>query len=263
MYHNDHWARLTASIACIIHLPLCPTVSHAWFLIQNTRLNPCSLKDTPRHLDTCSRSCQRETRQAKPLYASEIPINVISDRSERLHGTRLDGCLTTNRTATGCCCTIPISCKADSRSRFVVQCRLSIHTLARIWLTSQNTFPSPPFVLAHGLEPTHRLEVIKAVLQAQQKLHAVIRCHECLSTRHSLSKILTACLTLLGIQDQGEQYDRLDNVNALQTSLEKMFRKHKRKVVVVLDGWEEEKGQPPTLLPALARLGDLVCDRPA
>ena len=60
------------------------------------------------------------------------------------------------------------------------------------------------------------------------------------------------------MEADAEQYDRLDSVNALAMNLEKLFRKQNRKIVLVLDEPDEQRGAVATLPPALARLGDLV-----
>jgi origin recognition complex subunit 5 len=88
--------------------------------------------------------------------------------------------------------------------------------------------------------------------------YAAIQCQECLSQRHLLSKIFSACLTTLAVEEDDEQYDRIDTVNALAVGLEKLFRRHAQKLVLVLDEIDEQRGAVATLLPALARLGDLV-----
>ena len=96
------------------------------------------------------------------------------------------------------------------------------------------------------------------MLAARQIRHAVVRCQESLSQRHLLSKIFAACLTTLDLEAGAEQHDKLDSINALANNLEKLFRKEQRRVVLVLDEVDEQGGAAVTLLPALARLGDLV-----
>ena len=110
----------------------------------------------------------------------------------------------------------------------------------------------------YGLEQTHKLEVVTALLEARELRHAVVRCQESLSQRHLLSKIFAACLTALELEADAEQCDRLDSINALTVNLEKVFRTQDRKIVLVLDELDEQRGAAATLLPALARLGDLV-----
>jgi hypothetical protein len=52
----------------------------------------------------------------------------------------------------------------------------------------------------------------------------------------------------------------MDNINALAGNLRRLFeRAEGRKFVVVIEDADELKQPGPTLLPALARLGDMVC----
>lgn len=65
-------------------------------------------------------------------------------------------------------------------------------------------------------------------------------------------------MRLLGKEDDTERYDRLDSINALVSDLKKLLQKRKQKLVVVLAGVDQQRGATPTLLPALARLSDVV-----
>ena len=62
----------------------------------------------------------------------------------------------------------------------------------------------------------------------------------------------------LGIEEENEQFERIDSINALVVGLEKLFRKRDERLILVLDAIDEQKGAGVTLLPGLARLGDLV-----
>ena len=86
----------------------------------------------------------------------------------------------------------------------------------------------------------------------------IIKCRECLSQRHLLPKIFAAGLRALDAEGEAEQYDRIDSINALVVNLEKLFRKRNERMMVVLDAIDKQRGAGATLLPALARLGDLV-----
>jgi len=80
-----------------------------------------------------------------------------------------------------------------------------------------------------------------------------------LSQRHLLSKIFAACVSALQQEEEIEIFDRVDNLNALVVSLQKLLKNRRRKFVLVLDGIDKQRGGTATLLPALARIGDLVC----
>ncbi|KIV86093.1 hypothetical protein PV11_01728 [Exophiala sideris] len=122
-----------------------------------------------------------------------------------------------------------------------------------------NVFPSPPILVAHGLEGTHKTEVIVNVLRKQGLEHAVIKSRECLTQRHLLSKIFACCISALGPESDIEQFDRVDSINALLGNLRKLYeRAGPRKFVVVLEGIDRLRQPGPTLLPALARLGNQI-----
>jgi origin recognition complex subunit 5 len=112
--------------------------------------------------------------------------------------------------------------------------------------------------VVHGLDGTGKLEVISTVLEARNIGHTLVRSRECLSQRHLLGKIFTSCMNALEQQESIEEYDRVDSLNALSVGLQRLFRKLPRKLVVVLDAIDEVKGAGSTMLPALARLGDMV-----
>ncbi len=125
-----------------------------------------------------------------------------------------------------------------------------------------DTFPSPPILVAYGLEQSSKRDVILSVLQARSIAHTVIKTKECLSQRHLLSKIFAASITALGHGDQVDQYEKTDSINALLGNLRKLFeRLGGRKFVLVVEDADELKQPSPTLLPALARLGSLVCTK--
>lgn len=64
-------------------------------------------------------------------------------------------------------------------------------------------------------------------------------------------------MKLLDREDE-ERYDRLDNINALGSNLRKLLNNRREKLVLVVTNADQQRGATPTLLPALARLGDLV-----
>ena len=150
-------------------------------------------------------------------------------------------------------------------------CRKSqIEQLATLYNVSQNSwilsymlirqgaFPHPRILVAYGLEQTSKYGIVTAILQARSLKHAIVKCRECLSQRHLLTKIFAACLTTLGEDEEAEQYDRIDSINSLAVCLENLARKTQEKVILVLDGIDRQRGASATLLPSLARLGDLV-----
>jgi origin recognition complex subunit 5 len=52
---------------------------------------------------------------------------------------------------------------------------------------------------------------------------------------------------------------RCENASVLAVQLQRLLGSTTQKLVLVLDGVDRQREAPPTLLPALARLGELVC----
>lgn len=104
-----------------------------------------------------------------------------------------------------------------------------------------------------------KLDVIIAVLEGRSIRHGVVKCRDCLSQRHLLSKIFASCIEALNEGDNISQYEKVDNLNALLVNLKKlMSTRLEKKLVAVVDGIDKQKGAGPTLLAALARIGDEV-----
>ncbi|EXJ93972.1 hypothetical protein A1O1_02365 [Capronia coronata CBS 617.96] len=120
-------------------------------------------------------------------------------------------------------------------------------------------FPSPAILVAHGLENTSKTDVIVRVLERRGFLHTVLRSRECLSQRHLISKIFAAALQAFGLDSRAEQFYKVDSINALLENLRKLFSQlDGTRLVVVLEDIDKLKQAGPTLLPALARLGDQI-----
>lgn len=106
--------------------------------------------------------------------------------------------------------------------------------------------------------------------------HAIVRSTECITGRHLLTKILWATLEALGQKDEWERFGkgRCEHVSSLVVLLEECLVAASRgeadagvgvdaegkngKFVLVLDEIDKQREAPPTLLSALARLGEIV-----
>lgn len=55
-------------------------------------------------------------------------------------------------------------------------------------------------------------------------------------------------------------YARTENLNSLVVNLQRMLEEHQDKFVLVFDGIDGQREAPPTLIPALARFGEMVCN---
>jgi hypothetical protein len=127
----------------------------------------------------------------------------------------------------------------------------------------QDLCSPPPNLVVYGLQGTGKLHTVSSVLSARELPHAIVKSRECLSLRHLLSKIHTACIGAVyeeGEEAADEAYEhRTDSVNALSVNLQRLLRGRDRKLVLVLDGVDKQRGLNPTTLPALVRLSDIVC----
>lgn len=104
---------------------------------------------------------------------------------------------------------------------------------------------------------------MESYLQAQQLKHAIVRSRECVTGRHFLERTVAAVHESLYHQGDGKAGDfnpRCENLSALVVHLQRLL-KGEEKFVLVLDGVDKQREAPPTLLPALARLGEFVRPR--
>lgn len=97
----------------------------------------------------------------------------------------------------------------------------------------------------------------------------MVRSTECITGRHLLTKILWNALEALGQKDEWERFGkgRCENISGLAVLLEECLAarpvENRSKFVLVLDEIDRQREAPPTLLSALARLGDIVSPRAA
>lgn len=95
-------------------------------------------------------------------------------------------------------------------------------------------------------------------MSSQKVEYVVVNCQECLNQRHLLSKIFARCVSVHKQEEDLDRYDRVDSINALASNLRRLLHKRTEKLVVVVVGVDQQRGATATLLPALARLGNLV-----
>ncbi|KAF4613402.1 hypothetical protein G7Y89_g15484 [Cudoniella acicularis] len=140
--------------------------------------------------------------------------------------------------------------------------------------------PSKNIVL-YGLEATGKSAITKAVLEelssptkngivnggnehAQDTLrYAIIKSAECISGRHLLEQTLGAVAKATGWEGH---IGRGENLSQLVIEIGKILEawraeqedRENRRLVLVFDGIDRQRDAPPTLLPALARLGEII-----
>ncbi|KAJ5115277.1 hypothetical protein NUU61_001036 [Penicillium alfredii] len=124
--------------------------------------------------------------------------------------------------------------------------------------------PSPPTVVVHGISATCKSTILQAVLSTLEVPHAIVRSTECITARHLLTKILWGILEALGQKDEWEKFGkgRCEHVSMLAVLLEECLAartaEQAGKFVLVLDEIDRQREAPPTLLSALARLGEII-----
>ncbi|KAL1311105.1 hypothetical protein AAFC00_001310 [Neodothiora populina] len=123
------------------------------------------------------------------------------------------------------------------------------------------TLPSPPTVVCHGPEATGKTGLLSAYLQGSGIKHARISCVECITGRYLLERTLAACSDAVhSSQDANSESTvptKCESISSLASALEQLFD-GLDKFVLVLDGIDEQREAPPTMLPALTRLGMMI-----
>jgi origin recognition complex subunit 5 len=116
-------------------------------------------------------------------------------------------------------------------------------------------------LVVHGPEATGKTGLLKSYLDISGLKHAFIPCSECITGRHFLERTLAACVEAIelatNVSLDGVISARCENLSTLTSSLERLLEGID-KFVLVLDGIDEQRDAPPTLLPTLARLGQLI-----
>ncbi|APA13565.1 hypothetical protein sscle_11g083350 [Sclerotinia sclerotiorum 1980 UF-70] len=147
-------------------------------------------------------------------------------------------------------------------------------------LLSIQTAPSKNIVL-HGLEATGKSAITKAILEAlsanslahndvpeeqfnNELKYSIIKSAECISGRHLLEQTIGAIAN--AVEWRGN-IPRCENLAQLVVEVGKLLegwtstneaQATKQRFVLVFDGIDRQKEAPPTLLPALARMGEII-----
>ena len=123
-------------------------------------------------------------------------------------------------------------------------------------------YPCPRNLIVQGLEGTCKLRTVSAVLDECEVPHAIVKCEECLSLRHLLSKILSTCTETIASEGDPGVWNihdgRAESINSLSVSLQTLLRGREKDFILVLDGIDRQRGLNQMSLPALARLSDIV-----
>jgi origin recognition complex subunit 5 len=116
------------------------------------------------------------------------------------------------------------------------------------------------------LDATGKSSITKAILKGLKIPHTIINSRECITGRQLLERTLASCLDAVaeipGSDVDVRQFLRCENLSALQVHLERLLQGQKR-FTIVFDGIDRQREAPMTLIPALARFGEMVSPKPS
>lgn len=119
--------------------------------------------------------------------------------------------------------------------------------------------------MIHGLHATGKSLILGAVLEILGKACAIVPSRECITTRQLLERAIAAAKDTLSGHDHEHRLDldktydgRCESISAFVVQLQ-LLLEGRGKFVLVFDGIDRQREALPTLLPAIARLGELVC----
>jgi origin recognition complex subunit 5 len=141
----------------------------------------------------------------------------------------------------------------------------------------------PKNLVLYGLEATGKSTITQAILRSLSShnlnevpegdpqdnlLYAIINSTECISGRHLLEQTVGAVTKLV---DWNGPVPRCENLSQLVVELGRFLESwttntsedRRQRLVLVFDGIDNQREAPPTLLPALARLGEVVSIPPS
>lgn len=102
---------------------------------------------------------------------------------------------------------------------------------------------------------------MKDVLSHSNTPFALVDSRECITGRHLLERTLAAAVDAIdGLAEQGEPWRniRCESISTLNVHLQRLLGGCDR-FVMVFDGIDKQREVPPTLLSALARFHETVC----
>ncbi|KAI1805695.1 origin recognition complex subunit 5 C-terminus-domain-containing protein [Daldinia bambusicola] len=128
-------------------------------------------------------------------------------------------------------------------------------------------------LIIHGTEATGKSAVTARLLEALSSpatgdapllSYAIVKSVECVTARHLYERVVGQVSNALRWEEEGRgTLGRCETVAALTVELTKMLkydqpRERDSRFVLVFDGIDRQREAPPTLLPALARLSEII-----
>ncbi|KAI1825147.1 origin recognition complex subunit Orc5 [Xylaria intraflava] len=121
-------------------------------------------------------------------------------------------------------------------------------------------------VVVHGTEATGKSAIIDELLQTLSRdapsdlNYAIVKSAECVTARHLFER--TVGLVAEALQNQSSTLGRCETLAALTAELTKILAYAGRdacsRFILVFDGIDRQRDASPTLLPALARLSEII-----
>lgn len=102
---------------------------------------------------------------------------------------------------------------------------------------------------------------IEAVLKTLHTPSTIVQSQECITTRHLLERTLAGVKDALksqrGNTEANDVDGRCESISAFVVELQSLLE-GRGKHILVFDGIDHQREVTPTLLPAIARLGEIV-----
>ncbi|KAG8627218.1 hypothetical protein KVT40_004701 [Elsinoe batatas] len=148
------------------------------------------------------------------------------------------------------------------RSGQLKQLSLLIPAAPHINQDAENDIPSHSVIVAHGPEATGKTAVISAHLGDSHVPHIILQCRECITGRHLFERVIAECQSITHFGTNGDSgrrtaFERCESINAFVVALSTILDGVGR-FVIVLDGVDELRDAPPSMVPALVRLGEQI-----
>ena len=125
----------------------------------------------------------------------------------------------------------------------------------------QSSLPSPSILVVHGVYATGKSSTISSILNASSIPSALILSRECITTRHLLERAIAAVKEALerhpDEEDIPETDGRCESISVFVVELKRLLET-RGKFILVFDAIDRQREASPTLLPALARLGEMI-----
>ena len=118
-------------------------------------------------------------------------------------------------------------------------------------------------MVVHGIESTGKTLTIKKVLSCLPTPSTVIRCRECVTTRHLLEGTVAQAKVAVREASEGDLRSEIDgrceSVSVFAVRLQQIL-KDVEQSIIVFDRIDRQREPTPLLLQALARLSESVSD---